>query len=84
MISKSALFVLFTASLALFSQASGEEGNSDVLELNSETFDAAIKEHPLLLAEFFAPWVRALLLLSKYSADIAELLNRNMNRLPRS
>ena len=59
MISKSALFTLFTASLALFSpvRAEEEEVHSDVLELTSETFDDAIKEHPLILAEFFAPWV---------------------------
>ena len=55
MLSKSALFALLTASLALFSQVKAEK--SDVIELTADTFDGTIKEHPLILAEFFAPWV---------------------------
>ena len=30
--------------------------NSDVVKLNSETFDSFIKTNSLILAEFFAPW----------------------------
>ena len=33
---------------------------SDVLELTDEAFDDAIKVHPLILVEFFAPWVSPL------------------------
>jgi len=58
MISKTSLFALFAASLSLFSPVKAE---SDVLELTSADFDETMKEHPLVLAEFFAPWVQALL-----------------------
>ena len=53
MISKSCLFALFAASLSIFSPVKA----SDVLELTAADFDDVISEHPLVLAEFFAPWV---------------------------
>jgi len=30
--------------------------DSDVLELTGENFDSAIKDNPLILVEFYAPW----------------------------
>jgi hypothetical protein len=58
MISKTSLFALFAASLSLFSPV---KATSDVLELTSADFDDTMRENPLVLAEFFAPWVQALL-----------------------
>ena len=29
---------------------------SDVIELTSQNFDDVIKEHPVILIEFYAPW----------------------------
>lgn len=54
MISKASLFALLASSLSLFSPV---KATSDVLELTAADFDATMKEHPLVLAEFFAPWV---------------------------
>lgn len=58
MISKTSLFALFAASLSLFSPVKGE---SDVLELTSADFEETMNQYPLVLAEFFAPWVQTLL-----------------------
>ena len=58
MIPKTSLFAVFAASLSLLSLVKAE---SDVLELTGADFDDTIKENPLVLAEFFAPWVQALL-----------------------
>lgn len=54
MFSKRTLFVLLAASLSLLSSVSAV---SDVLDLNEAEFDVTVKENPLVLAEFFAPWV---------------------------
>jgi hypothetical protein len=54
MLSKTSLFTLFAASLSLFSPV---KASSDVLELSASDFDETVKENPLVLAEFFAPWV---------------------------
>jgi len=48
------LFGLLAASLSFLASVRAE---SDVLDLNAADFDATIKENPLVLAEFFAPWV---------------------------
>jgi hypothetical protein len=58
MISKASLFALFAASLSLLSPVKAE---SDVLELTGVDFEDTMKENPLVLAEFFAPWVHSLL-----------------------
>jgi hypothetical protein len=55
MFSKRTFFSLLAASLSLLSSASAQ---SDVLDLTEADFDNTIKENPLVLAEFFAPWVR--------------------------
>jgi hypothetical protein len=53
MISKKTLFALLTASFSFVSQVSA----SDVLDLTSADFDDTLQSNPLVLAEFFAPWV---------------------------
>lgn len=55
MFSKRTIFAVVAASLSFFSSVSADA--SDVLDLNTAEFDATIKENPLVLAEFFAPWV---------------------------
>ena len=54
MVSKTSLLTLFAASLSLFSPV---KASSDVLELSTADFDKTVNENPLILAEFFAPWV---------------------------
>lgn len=54
MVSKTSLLSLFAASLSLFSPV---KALSDVLDLSTADFDETVKENPLVLAEFFAPWV---------------------------
>jgi hypothetical protein len=54
MISKTSLFALLAASLSLLSPV---KASSDVIDLTSADFDDTMKENPLVLAEFFAPWV---------------------------
>ena len=54
MISKYSILTLLTASLSIFSSVNAA---SDVLELTAADFDDTMKQHPLVLAEFFAPWV---------------------------
>jgi len=44
---KVAFFIFATVALAL---------GSAVLDLDKDTFDQAIKDHPLIMVEFFAPW----------------------------
>ena len=56
MFPKSVLFTLLTASLSLVSQV---KAASDVLDLTSSDFDQTLQDNPLVLAEFFAPWVIA-------------------------
>jgi len=53
MISKRNLFALLAASFSFVSQVSA----SDVLDLTSADFDDTLQANPLVLAEFFAPWV---------------------------
>jgi hypothetical protein len=57
MISKTALFALLTA----LSVISPVAALSDVLDLTAADFDETLAANPLVLAEFFAPWVRRLL-----------------------
>jgi len=54
MVSKTSLITLLAASLSLFSPV---KALSDVLDLSANDFDDTVKENPLVLAEFFAPWV---------------------------
>jgi hypothetical protein len=54
MLSKATLLTLLAASLSIISPVAA---SSDVLDLTSADFDDTLKENPLVLAEFFAPWV---------------------------
>lgn len=48
-------FILsFVLCLAVFALA--DDQPSDVIELTSQNFDSVIKEHPVILVEFYAPW----------------------------
>ncbi|KAI2635346.1 protein disulfide-isomerase [Xylaria nigripes] len=42
--------------LAAAAVASASDAPSDVVQLKKDNFDAFVKEHDLVLAEFFAPW----------------------------
>jgi hypothetical protein len=48
------IFALLTASLSLFPPV---RAASDVLDLTDANFDKTLTENPLVLTEFFAPWV---------------------------
>jgi hypothetical protein len=54
MIPKTSLFALLAVSLCAFSPV---KAASDVLDLTGADFEDTMKENPLVLAEFFAPWV---------------------------
>jgi hypothetical protein len=54
MFSKSTWLTLLAASLSIISPVAAA---SDVLDLTAADFDDTLKENPLVLAEFFAPWV---------------------------
>jgi hypothetical protein len=54
MFSKATLLTLLAASLSVISPVAA---SSDVLDLTTADFDDTLKENPLVLAEFFAPWV---------------------------
>jgi hypothetical protein len=54
MISKTTLLTLLTASLSLVAPVTA---SSDVLDLTTADFAETLKTYPLVLAEFFAPWV---------------------------
>jgi len=82
MIAKTSLLALLTASLSFLSTV---KASSDVLDLTAADFDDTIQNNPLVLAEFFAPWV---ILISTMeidgSVDIARLWRLNMRRLQRN
>jgi len=50
---KSSVLLFLATSLSVFTPVKA----SDVLDLTSADFDETVKENPLVLAEFFAPWV---------------------------
>jgi hypothetical protein len=54
MIPKNLLFAILAVSLCAFSPV---KAASDVLDLTGADFEDTMKENPLVLAEFFAPWV---------------------------
>ena len=58
------LFALWMLSWALLAAAEEEETSGSeeetiehVIELGADDFDATIESHPLILVEFFAPWL---------------------------
>ena len=50
------LLSLLSATAVVSAADDKPEGKSDVVSLTKDTFDEFIKEHDLVLAEFFAPW----------------------------
>jgi len=52
--SRTSILLLVAALAIVFGQADFDE--SDVLVLNNDNFDETIKQHPLILVEFYAPW----------------------------
>ncbi|CCH58297.1 hypothetical protein TBLA_0A05040 [Henningerozyma blattae CBS 6284] len=83
-LSKKALFSLATLLVqALSVQAQGGEAtapeDSSVVKLNAETFNEFIKENPLVMAEFFAPWCgHCKNLAPQYVDAAAQLESRNI------
>ena len=52
-----ALFRILVACAAVAAAAAAAEGNmGNVLTLNADNFDQAVKDHSFLVVEFFAPW----------------------------
>lgn len=54
-IEKLALYLFGAAAVAYAAEAE-TSGSSDVFDLKTDNFPGFIKENPLVLAEFFAPW----------------------------
>ncbi|GAV48571.1 hypothetical protein ZYGR_0K00760 [Zygosaccharomyces rouxii] len=50
------LVTLLTLALGAFAQDATAPEGSDVVKLNTKSFNEYIESHPLVLAEFFAPW----------------------------
>jgi protein disulfide-isomerase A1 len=45
------------ASAFAFAALVAAEGTSDVLDLKADTFESSVNPEPLILVEFFAPWL---------------------------
>jgi len=59
--------------------ASAANAESDVVSLKKDTFEDFIKEHDLVLAEFFAPWCgHCQALAPEYEAAASELKAKNI------
>lgn len=52
---KLAVFLFGSAAVANAAEAK-TAGSSDVFDLKADSFPAFVKDNPLVLAEFFAPW----------------------------
>lgn len=70
---------LALALLGATSVASAADAESDVVSLTKDTFSDFIKEHDLVLAEFFAPWCgHCQALAPEYEAAASELKEKNI------
>jgi protein disulfide-isomerase A1 len=45
-----------TVAVSASEPAADADADSTVISLTKDTFDSFVKEHPLVLAEFYAPW----------------------------
>src|SRR5438034_6932683 len=71
--------VLGLAGVALAASASAAEPESNVHSLKKDTFKEFIKEHDLVLAEFFAPWCgHCKALAPEYEIAASELREKNI------
>jgi protein disulfide-isomerase A1 len=65
--------------LGVTAVTSAADAESDVLSLNKETFADFVKDHDLVLAEFFAPWCgHCKALAPEYEVAATELKEKNI------
>jgi protein disulfide-isomerase A1 len=73
------LLSLLGASAIASAADANAETPSDVISLTKDTFDSFIKEHDLVLAEFFAPWCgHCKALAPKYEEAATELKEKDI------
>ncbi|KAJ5894442.1 Protein disulfide isomerase [Penicillium taxi] len=64
---------------AVYATEPAADVDSNVHTLTTETFDAFVKEHPLVLAEFYAPWCgHCKALAPKYEEAATELKSKDI------
>lgn len=64
---------------AAVSAADADPADSNVVTLTTDTFDEYVKEHDLVLAEFYAPWCgHCKALAPKYEEAATELKGKNI------
>jgi protein disulfide-isomerase A1 len=70
---------LLGVTAAATSAADTDSATSNVISLTTDTFDDFVKEHELVLAEFFAPWCgHCKALAPKYEDAATELKDKNI------
>jgi len=70
---------LLGATAAVSAAEPADAADSNVISLTKDTFDDFVKEHDLVLAEFFAPWCgHCKALAPKYEEAATELKSKNI------
>lgn len=73
------LSLLGATAVVTAAEPAADPADSDVLSLTKDTFDDFVKEHDLVLAEFFAPWCgHCKALAPKYEEAATELKAKNI------
>ncbi|KAJ5291147.1 hypothetical protein N7478_000398 [Penicillium angulare] len=73
------LLLSLLGATAAVSAADAESADSNVVTLTQDTFDDFVKEHELVLAEFYAPWCgHCKALAPKYEEAATELKEKNI------